>query len=288
MPAEETKVLEGQDIEVPDKVITSTTEITTLDTTGSDIITSETEEVSFEIVTKETAETVSEEFTIEETPLPEEKEVPLKATVPEVSQTFTEETEVLISRETQPEDVSLTATLPEVSETITEETEILISEETKPEDIKEEITIEEQLCQPKEELPQFEEAPEEEKPDIIEQEEEVPTSLTGEAPVFTTKLQHFNIPEGQTVKFICIVKGIPRPDVTWILDDHPITDAVTYKTEYLSDGTCTLEIEETFKEDEGEYICKATNTFGSAKTTANLTLKGMCVTIVALISFGFH
>lgn len=246
VPAEETTTLEGQDIDVPDKVVTSNIEITTLDTTGSDIVTSETEEVSFEIVTKETAETAPEEVAIEETPLPEEKEVPLKATVPEFSETFTEETEVLISQD------------------------------TKPEDAKEEITLEE-LLQPKEELPQFEEAPiAEEKPDNLGQEEEVPTSLTGEAPKFTKTLEHFAITEGQPVKFTCVVSGTPRPKITWILDDQPITDSVTYKTEYLTDGTCTLEIEETFKEDEGEYICQATNPLGTVRTSADLTLQGMC------------
>jgi hypothetical protein len=45
---------------------------------------------------------------------------------------------------------------------------------------------------------------------------------------------------------------------------------------YLTDGTCILEIEETFKEDEGEYICQATNPLGTVRTSADLTLKGMC------------
>lgn len=266
--------MEGQEVDVPEKIITSTTEIAPLDTTGSDIITSETEEVSFEIVTDEKAETAPEEVTITETPLPEEKEVPLKATVPEVSETFTEETEVLISDESKPEDVQHTTTFPEVSLTFTEETEVLISEDKKTEDISGEINVEEQLFKPKEELPQFEEAPVEETPKILKQEEEKPTSLTGEAPVFTKYLEHITITEGKSVKFICVVMGSPRPEVSWILDDQPITDTTTYKTEYLPDGTCTLEIEKTFKEDEGEYICKATNPLGSAMTSADLLLKG--------------
>lgn len=39
-------------------------------------------------------------------------------------------------------------------------------------------------------------------------------------------------------------------------------------------GKCQLEIKETLIDDEGDYICKASNTAGVASTKANVVVKG--------------
>lgn len=46
------------------------------------------------------------------------------------------------------------------------------------------------------------------------------------------------------------------------------------QTECSPDGTCTLTIDKTVKEDEGEYVCQATNPEGSAATVAELVMTG--------------
>lgn len=253
-PIEEAKpedVLEGLDVKAPEKMVPETTETISMETTEMEITKTETEAVSFEFMTRETVETAPQEVMIEETPLPTTEEVPLKAAVPEVS------------------------------EVITEETEIDIGEGEKVFEVEEELIPIEKLPRPEEELPTIETAPEEkpeedkEVPVKEEVEEVTPTELeSGEAPVFTTELTNINLEEGQPVRFVCVVIGTPRPEITWLLDDVPIEDTTTYKTEYHKDGTCVLVIDETFREDEGEYMCQATNIFGTAKTIAELTFRG--------------
>ena len=128
----------------------------------------------------------------------------------------------------------------------------------------------------------FQIVPEEETPEEVspvESKEEAapaPTEPAGEAPRFTTELTAVTTAHGQPVKLTCVVVGIPRPTVRWILDGEPILEtSTTYVTEYHKDGTCVLSIKETLPEDEGEYTLEATNDFGIARTTAELTVIGM-------------
>ena len=191
-------LLEGLDIQTTEKVVPEKSQISTIGTIGSDVVTSETEEVSFEIVTAESVETAPLEVTVQtESAHPEKTEVPLKAAVPEVSEVVTKETEELFSRDV---------------------------EEAKPE--KEEVA-EEELLRPEEELPVSHTMPEEE---VVEEEEgeAAPEIPKGEAPVFTTMLEKLVAHEGEPVQFRCVVSGIPRPDIVWLLDDAIIEDSATY------------------------------------------------------------
>lgn len=69
------------------------------------------------------------------------------------------------------------------------------------------------------------------------------------------------------------VHGDPLPEVVWYKDGISIQNNPDYQTTYCS-GHCTLTIEETFAEDSARFICKATNTEGSAETSATLSVKG--------------
>lgn len=135
--------------------------------------------------------------------------------------------------------------------------------------------------------------PKQEQPEQITQEQELvpeetreaPTEVTeqkpvekelGEAPKFTKQLEDLTQTEGQPVRFEAKVSGIPKPDVHWYLDGEELTDAQIYDFINTEDGTCVLVIQETFPEDEGQYICKATNEYGSATSSAQLFLQGKC------------
>uniref|UniRef100_K1QEW3 Myopalladin n=1 Tax=Magallana gigas TaxID=29159 RepID=K1QEW3_MAGGI len=193
-------LLEGLNTQTTEKVVPEKSEISTIETRGSDVVTSETEEVSFEIVTAESAETTPLEFTVQtESARPEKTEVPLKAAVPEVSEVVAKETEELISKDL---------------------------EEEKP--VEEVIAVEE-LLRPEEELPVSHTVPQEEDVEEVVEDEAAPEIPKGEAPVFTTTLEKLVVQEGQPVQFRCVVSGIPKPDIVWLLDDAVIEDSATYQ-----------------------------------------------------------
>lgn len=64
--------------------------------------------------------------------------------------------------------------------------------------------------------------------------------------------------EGENIVLECQVKGIPEPEVTWYLDDAPITEDLKFKLE--NDKITINKIE---KDDSGEWKCVAENEMGS-------------------------
>lgn len=63
----------------------------------------------------------------------------------------------------------------------------------------------------------------------VVEDEAAPEIPKGEAPVFTTTLEKLVVQEGQPVQFRCVVSGIPKPDIVWLLDDAVIEDSATYQ-----------------------------------------------------------
>lgn len=176
--------MESQNIDKP-QMVSETMETISLEVPGSDISTSETEEVSFELVTKEQTETAPEEVTMETTAaLPAtQEEVPLAAAVPEISEVDSTEIDIVLGPQVTPETV-------------------------------EETTVTRELHMPDEELPVIESAPEEEEVKVAEQPEEFAAEVpTGEAPKFTTELSPITVNEGDQIHFVCVVTGSPRPKV---------------------------------------------------------------------------
>ncbi len=95
----------------------------------------------------------------------------------------------------------------------------------------------------------------------------------GKPPVFVRKLDHKCIPEGQPAHLEVKVTG--NPEVNWFMDGEPLQDELIYDFISTSDGTHILIIKETFPEDEGEYLCEATNPHGMAETNCLLTITGV-------------
>ncbi|NXT54024.1 PALLD protein, partial [Pluvianellus socialis] len=109
-------------------------------------------------------------------------------------------------------------------------------------------------------------------------------SLTGSAygstPVFTKGLQNIRATKGQLVVFECRIRATPTLQVHWYREYDQITDSADFRIlrkssipEFvISEEVCTLVITEAFPEDSGIFKCVAENEFGSAASSARLSV----------------
>ncbi|XP_067120871.1 titin [Centruroides vittatus] len=96
---------------------------------------------------------------------------------------------------------------------------------------------------------------------------------TGEPPKFTVLLKPTTTCEGKTITLSCVVKGNPKPEITWYHNKEKLQPSrdfqITHKPE---SGLVTLTIPEVFPDDDGIFHCKAVNCFGEDETSAKLTV----------------
>ncbi|NP_647461.3 myosin light chain kinase, smooth muscle isoform 2 [Mus musculus] len=89
-------------------------------------------------------------------------------------------------------------------------------------------------------------------------------------PRFESQPQSQEVTEGQTVKFICEVSGIPKPDVGWFLEGIPVRRREGI-TEVYEDGVshhlCLLRAR---TRDSGRYSCTASNSLGQVSCSWSL------------------
>ncbi|KFP69395.1 Palladin [Acanthisitta chloris] len=108
-------------------------------------------------------------------------------------------------------------------------------------------------------------------------------SLTGSAygstPVFTKGLQNIRATKGQLVVFECRVHASPTLQVHWYREYDQIIDSADFRilrkkacSSAVPEEVCTLVITEAFPEDSGIFKCVADNEFGSAASTARLSV----------------
>lgn len=69
----------------------------------------------------------------------------------------------------------------------------------------------------------------------------------------------------------CTASGTPEPQISWSFNGHPIQDN-TERVHIFENGT--IVIYNPIEEDEGTYICEATNYLGSISTVANYKING--------------
>ncbi|KAM6997218.1 myopalladin [Tautogolabrus adspersus] len=94
------------------------------------------------------------------------------------------------------------------------------------------------------------------------------------APIFDKKLKHFRAMEGVPVTFSCKVLGIPVPKVYWFKDGIQILRKnVHYKKMREGDGTCSLHIESTTNDDDGNYTVMAANPQGRISCSGHLIVQ---------------
>ncbi|XP_048394562.1 nexilin isoform X6 [Stegostoma tigrinum] len=92
------------------------------------------------------------------------------------------------------------------------------------------------------------------------------------APWFKKPLKNTSVVDGEPVRFTVKILGEPAPGVTWWFEGEMLQDCEDYQ--YIERGeTYCLYLPETFPEDEGEYMCKAVNTKGTAASTCILTIE---------------
>ncbi|CAL1540886.1 unnamed protein product, partial [Lymnaea stagnalis] len=92
-----------------------------------------------------------------------------------------------------------------------------------------------------------------------------------EAPKFTENLSPVTVNEGEGFVLSCSVTGKPDPNVEWYQNGQLLKSDDVISISFRR-GVAKLEIAESVVEDEGDYVCKATNTAGVASTKANVTI----------------
>jgi hypothetical protein len=94
-------------------------------------------------------------------------------------------------------------------------------------------------------------------------------------PKFVSEIKDLDLVEGQAAHFDCRVEpvGDASMRIEWFHNGRPLGSGSRIRM--LDDfGFVVLDIDWTFPRDAGEYVCRATNRWGSATTKAKLVTKG--------------
>ncbi|XP_062989129.1 myopalladin isoform X2 [Elgaria multicarinata webbii] len=118
----------------------------------------------------------------------------------------------------------------------------------------------------------LERTPVDESDDEIEH-DEIPTGKCI-APIFDKRLKHFRVLEGYPATFTCKIVGIPVPKVYWFKDGTQISKKNEhFKMSREGDGTCSLHIEATTNDDDGNYTFMAANPQGRISCSGHLMVQ---------------
>ncbi|XP_033210459.1 titin [Belonocnema kinseyi] len=104
---------------------------------------------------------------------------------------------------------------------------------------------------------------------------DVPEPQTRQRPVFTQPLQNIDaISEGQTAHFECrlIPVGDPTLKVEWFRNETPLENSSRISKVH-DFGFVSLDISHVRENDEGVYMCRASNPLGEAVTTASMKIQ---------------
>lgn len=91
-------------------------------------------------------------------------------------------------------------------------------------------------------------------------------------PEFKKPLQNLTVKDGEELLLQCIVEGDPEPQIMWSKNGNKISSSEIIDLKYKN-GVASLRINEVYPEDEGDYVCKATNSVGSNETKCKLSIQ---------------
>jgi Immunoglobulin I-set domain. len=88
---------------------------------------------------------------------------------------------------------------------------------------------------------------------------------------------NLDVPEAGKVHFDCRLepKSDPTMRIDWFFNGRPFATGSRVKTVY-DFGFISLDMDYVYARDSGEYICRATNKWGTAMTKAKVICKGEC------------
>ena len=92
------------------------------------------------------------------------------------------------------------------------------------------------------------------------------------APEFILPLEDQKAKEGRPTQLDARVSGIPEPEISWLKDDRPVRTGERIHAEREGD-LYSLKISDVDIEDEGTYICQASNIAGTATSSADLNVE---------------
>lgn len=111
---------------------------------------------------------------------------------------------------------------------------------------------------------------------LHKREEVITEEEKGQPPRFTTQIpDNIDVPEGGPIHFDCRVEPVRDSSmrIDWFHNGRPL--ATGSRVHQLNDfGFIALDIDYIYVRDSGEYICRATNKWGTATTTAKVTCIG--------------
>uniref|UniRef100_A0A1I7RN68 Immunoglobulin I-set domain protein n=1 Tax=Bursaphelenchus xylophilus TaxID=6326 RepID=A0A1I7RN68_BURXY len=92
-------------------------------------------------------------------------------------------------------------------------------------------------------------------------------------PRFQQSLSDISCRENKTHQLKCVVTGVPVPTVKWLFNGNPI-DPDNHREILYEDGVAILRIHNVSSNDEGNYVCVATNPIGTEVSAGSLKVTG--------------
>jgi len=111
----------------------------------------------------------------------------------------------------------------------------------------------------------------------------------GIPPYFVIALEPLKVMDGENARFCALVAGSPKPEISWLHDGKVVKENPDFHLTYNQQtGSVCLSIAEVFPQDGGRYECVASNIYGTASVSAQLTVEGILLAIILLNFRFFH
>ncbi|XP_028846705.1 obscurin-like protein 1 isoform X3 [Denticeps clupeoides] len=105
------------------------------------------------------------------------------------------------------------------------------------------------------------------------QRRQVATRLKEDPQPNSAKVKMFAVTEGKHAKFRCFVTGKPKPEIIWRKDGRLIMSGRRYLLYEDREGYFTLKVLYCKQQDNGVYVCAASNTAGQTLSAVHLSVK---------------